>query len=148
MSYGLLSSLGLAACLAVASHPALAEAASASPGQAQARSDASAPQAAAETPALVPEAAAGMIVYIDPVTGALLSGPAPGAVSLQISPQEQNALRTSDQGLVAQANPIPGGGVKLDLQGRFQSPLLMTIDANGNVVMHHLGETSEPTNNN
>jgi hypothetical protein len=41
-------------------------------------------------------------------------------------------------------NPVPGGGVKLDLQGRFQSPLIGTIDANGKVKMHHRGEPPEP----
>ena len=39
---------------------------------------------------------------------------------------------------------MPGGGVKLDLQGRFQSPLIATVDENGKVRMQHLGEPAEP----
>jgi hypothetical protein len=35
---------------------------------------------------------------------------------------------------------VPGGGVKLDLQGRFQSPLVVTIDADGKVKMQHPGQ--------
>jgi hypothetical protein len=35
---------------------------------------------------------------------------------------------------------VPGGGVKVDLQGRFRSPLLVTIDANGKAKMQHLDE--------
>jgi len=38
-------------------------------------------------------------------------------------------------------SPVPGGGVKVDLHGRFQSPLIVTIDANGKVKTQHLGET-------
>jgi hypothetical protein len=39
--------------------------------------------------------------------------------------------------------PAPGGGVKVDLQGRFQSPLIATVDGNGKVRTQHLGETPE-----
>jgi hypothetical protein len=35
---------------------------------------------------------------------------------------------------------VPGGGVKVDLQGRFQSPLFAITDANGKVKMQHLHE--------
>jgi hypothetical protein len=38
----------------------------------------------------------------------------------------------------------PGGGVKVDLQGRFQSPLFATVDANGKIKVHHLRELPEP----
>lgn len=84
-----------------------------------------------------------MMIYIDPQTGAFLKEPAPGHVPLELSPQLQNALSTSDEGLVEIPSSVPGGGVKLDLQGRFQSPLFGTIDANGKLKMQHLNETSE-----
>jgi hypothetical protein len=35
---------------------------------------------------------------------------------------------------------VPGGGVKLDLQGRFHSPLAATIGPDGKLKMQHLGE--------
>jgi hypothetical protein len=107
----------------------------------------SAPSAAAP-PALggavgTPQGAPGFKVYIDPGTGRLLKEPAPGSVPLQLSPREQNARSTSQQGLTEVTSPTPGGGVKVDLQGRFRSPLIATIDANGKVRMQHLDETHE-----
>jgi hypothetical protein len=81
-----------------------------------------------------------MRIYLDPQTGAILQEPAPGALPLALTPQEQNALSTSHQGLTETPGPVPGGGVKVDLQGRFQSPVFGTVDADGNVEMHHLGE--------
>src|SRR5262245_57755342 len=72
-------------------------------------------------------AAAGMTVHVDPQTGALRREPAAGTAPLQLSPQLQNALSTSHQGLVETPSPVPGGGIKVDLQGRFQSPLMVTI---------------------
>jgi hypothetical protein len=39
---------------------------------------------------------------------------------------------------------VPGGGVRIDLQGRFQSPLIGTIGTDGKVKIEHLGEQHEP----
>jgi hypothetical protein len=91
----------------------------------------------------VPGGVSGMMIYIDPQTGAILKEPAPGTVPLQLTPQLQNALSTSHQGLVETPSSVPGDGVKVDLQGRFQSPLFVTIDAAGKVKMQHLDETPE-----
>ena len=133
------SLLGFSACFIVAVHPAFPEEGHLS-GQPQAGSGTSAPQPPAEKPAAIPEGASGMIIHIDPQTGKLRKAPAPGTVPLQLSPQERNAFSTSHQGLVEMLSSVPGGGVKLDLQGRFQSPLVVTIDPDGKVKMHHLGE--------
>jgi hypothetical protein len=92
-------------------------------------------------PAAVSAGAPGMTIHVDPQTGAILKEPAPGTVPLQLSPQLLNALSTSHQGLVETPSSVAGGGIKLDLQGRFQNPLIVTIDANGKVKMQHLGET-------
>jgi hypothetical protein len=95
------------------------------------------PQAASPAGA---QSAQGMKVYIDPRTGAILREPAPGTVPLQVSPADQNALSTSHEGLVEVPSSVPGAGVGLNLQGRFQSPLFATIDANGKVRVQHLNE--------
>jgi hypothetical protein len=87
-----------------------------------------------------PAAAGGMMVHIDPRTGAIQRDPAPGTQPLQLSPQLRNAVSTSHQGLVEVPGAAPGGGVKVDLQGRFQSPLVMTIDPDGKARTQHLGE--------
>jgi hypothetical protein len=130
--------------VAVAAQPAFpGENQSAPSGKTQTGSGASAPQQPAETLDAVPGGAHGMMIYIDPKTGALLKEPAPGTVPLQLSPQLQNALSTSHQGLVETPSSMPGGGVKVDLQGRFQSPLFVTIDAKGKVKMQHLDEAPE-----
>ena len=87
-----------------------------------------------------PSGAVGMVVHIDPQTGAVLSGPAPGSVPLFLSAEEQNAFSTSHQGLVEVPAAVPGGGFKLDLQGRFQSPLFVTVQPGGESNIQHLGE--------
>jgi len=136
----LTSLLAAGTCFAVAAQPAFpGESQPAPSGQTQAGSATSVSPQTAEAP--VP--ATGMTIYIDPNTGAILKEPAPGTVPLQLTPQLQNALSTSDRGLVEVPGSVPGGGVKLDLQGRFQSPLFATIDANGKIRIQHLPETQE-----
>jgi len=84
-----------------------------------------------------PSGTAGWKVYVDPQTGVIRDGPAPGTVPPPSSPQEQNASSTSSEGLVQVPSPVPGGGVGMDLQGRFQSRLIGTIGADGKVKIHH-----------
>lgn len=140
----LTSLLGAAACFAVAARPAFAGEGQPGPsGQTQTGPGTSVPQAPGEKPAAVPGGASGMMIYVDPQTGTFLKEPAPGHVPLELSPQLQNALSTSHEGLVEIPSSVPGGGFKLDLQGRFRSPLFGTIDANGKLKMQHLKETSE-----
>jgi hypothetical protein len=131
--------LAAGACFAVAAQPALAqEGPPAVSAQAQSGSSVSPPPA--EKPAAVPEGASGMKGFIDPQTGAIRPDPAPGTTPLELTPQERNAASTSHQDLVQVPSSEPGGGVKLDLRGRFQSPLMGTIDANGKLKMQHLGD--------
>jgi hypothetical protein len=94
----------------------------------------------------VPGGGSGMIIHIDPQTGVFRRQPAPGTVPLQISPQTLNALSTSHQGLVEVPSSAPGGGIRVDLQGRFQSPLFATVDRDGKVRIGHLheGPAAEP----
>lgn len=127
---------------AVAAAPAFAaDNESAPAGQTQTRSGARPEEPPAVTPATVPGGGSGVMIYIDPKTGRLLKEPAPGTVPLAVSPALDNARSTSHQGLVEVPSPVPGGGVEVDLQGRFQNPLIGTIDADGKVRMHHLHET-------
>jgi hypothetical protein len=129
----LTSLLGVAACSVVAMRPAF-------PGEATG-SGTSVAQPPAEKP--VPEGAAGMKIYIDPQTGAIRPDPAPGTAPLELTPQLRDAFSTSHQGLSEVQSSVPGGGFKLDLQGRFQSPLVVTIDADGKVKMQHPGQPPE-----
>ena len=118
---------GIAACFTAAAQPAPSDKDQPSPmerasGAAQAQSSGTAP---------------GMKVYVDPQTGAFLSEPPQGAAPPELSPAERNAFSTSHQGLSEEQNPIPGGGVRLNLQGRFQSPLTVTVGPDGKVTMQH-----------
>lgn len=63
------------------------------------------------------QAGEGMTVHIDPKTGKV-TPPPPGGEPPQ-SQSEKDATSTSGEGLKEQ--PIPGGGYKLDLKGRFQN---------------------------
>jgi len=105
--------IGAGACVLMAAQPALsADAPAPTPSTpAQTGAGASAPRP--------PE---GLTVHVDPKTGEFVSRPAPGTPPLSLTPEEQNAFSTSHQGLTEVPVAKPGGGYKLDLKGRFQSP--------------------------
>jgi hypothetical protein len=66
----------------------------------------------------------------------------PPTAPLVLSPAEQNAFSTSHQGLVEVPSPVSGGGVIVNLQGRFQQPLSATIDDAGRLTIRHLDPAS------
>jgi hypothetical protein len=72
-------------------------------------------------------AAAGMVVAIDPETGALTL-PTPEQM-LALTPQERTGLLRTTAGL--QAVRLPDGTVMLDLQGRFMEFAVVQLDAQG-----------------
>jgi hypothetical protein len=45
-----------------------------------------------------------------------------------------DAVSQSSEGLVQEKIQAPGGGYMVNLQGRFQNAMTMTVDAQGNVV--------------
>lgn len=100
-----------------------------------------APPASAQVGAQPP-----LTVHVDPQTGRVLGAPAPGTQPLELSAEIQNALSTSHEGLNEVPGTEPGGGMKLDLQGRFQSPLLATTDAQGRTRIRHLQLPTGPSN--
>src|SRR5262249_61385122 len=79
----------------------------------------------------------GMRVHIDPQTGRVTTTPGAG-IQMQLSPAEVNALSTSHHGLVEAVSPRQRGGVFINLQGRFQSPLVATVDEMGKVTIRPL----------
>jgi hypothetical protein len=117
----------IAACFAAGAQPAPSDKNQLSPAEHP-------PEGAQVEP---PGNASGMKVFIDPQTGAFLQEPATTGTPLELSPEDRNRLSTSHQGLVEEQNPVPGGGVRLDLQGRFRNPLTVTIGPDGNVTMQH-----------
>lgn len=140
----LTSLLGTGACLAVVAQPALpGDSRSPSPEQTQTEAGASVRQLPAEKPVAATAGTAGMMIHIDPQTGEILKEPVPGTMPLPLPPTLRSALSTSHQGLVETQSLVPGGGVKVDLQGRFQSPVFATIDVNGKLKLQHLHEMPE-----
>ncbi len=88
-----------------------------------------------ETTPGTPEGAAAMRVYSDPQTGKF-EVPT-GGPSVEEIESLGRAFSTSSQGLVETPSPVQGGGVKIDLQGRFRSPLVATQGANGKYSIQH-----------
>ena len=85
---------------------------------------------ALDTPASAP----GMKAYVDPQTGELLPERPP-----DLPPEPASAaLDHSTAGLVEV--PAPGGGSMIDLQGRFQSPLVATVAPDGTLRVRHADE--------
>lgn len=78
-----------------------------------------------------PEASAGYVVHIDEAGNIVESGEpiAPEAMTKDLT----DALNQSSAGLVQQASPVPGGGVMVNLQGRFQSGFVATVGADGSL---------------
>lgn len=83
-----------------------------------------------DTPAPQATEAAGFRVYLDPETGRFVPEPPAGAeVEPDVATAEAVSTRSVD--LVEQPSPVPGGGMMLDLQGRFQNAIEMSVDASG-----------------
>ena len=77
----------------------------------------------------------GMRAYADPRTGALRDTPPPGTTAPMPA-----AFSRSGAGLVE--TRAPGGGVMIELQGRFKSPLVATVAPDGTLHIDH-GQSGE-----
>jgi len=84
----------------------------------------------ATKPAQSPAFSQGQVLILD-ATGKIRPG-TPQMTELRAGLGE--ALSTSSEGLVEEKSPVQGGGVMVDLQGRFQNALTIEKDANGNVI--------------
>ncbi len=85
---------------------------------------------------------AGMRAFIDPETGQLTSRPPDTGPrqALSLSEEERNAASTSHQGFYEEV--VPGKGIKLNLQGRFQSNVFATVNAAGEVSVTHSNDAA------
>jgi hypothetical protein len=94
--------------------------------------------AAAERPeggpaAADPQGSTGLRVCVDPETGEFTVPPS----DVRAAEQSAAAFSTSHEGLVETSSPGPGGGVMVDLEGRFRSPLTATVGTDGKLKMYH-----------
>ena len=74
---------------------------------------------------------AGYVIHIDPATGNLVTD---GSSGLALDSNELNGLSTSSQGLTEVQSPVSGGGTFVNLEGRFQSTQMATVDEDGELV--------------
>jgi len=86
------------------------------------------PAAPQPMPVQAPVAAQGLRVYRDPQTGQL-GPPPPGIRPPELTAAELRMLNRSDKGL--QSRTLPGGGIAIDLQGRYRSMAMATVGADG-----------------
>jgi hypothetical protein len=83
----------------------------------------------------------GLRAYKDPRTGEFTDPP---ATEVETAAPSERALNRSHEGLMAVPNDVPGGGVRLDLQGRFRSHFIATKDSDGKVSIRCLPEHELP----
>jgi len=83
-----------------------------------------------------PENAPAIIVHIDPQTGRIITPPsAPSSGQVPQSPLDTSKKPLPD--LHQTLSPVPGGGVMIQLDERFRTPLTATVDADGKVRFEH-----------
>jgi hypothetical protein len=76
----------------------------------------------------MPAFAAGQILNLDP-SGKFSSAQHASDVQLILG----DAVSTSSEGLVQEKSRVAGGGIMVNLQGRFQNAMTMNVDAKGTV---------------
>ncbi len=91
------------------------------------------------SPAAVPAFAAGQILNLDP-DGKFT--PAQHAADVQLILGD--VASQSQEGLVEEKSPVQGGGVMVNLQGRFQNAMTMSVDANGQLSAPCVPAAEEP----
>jgi hypothetical protein len=93
--------------------------------------DSQSPTTASTSRVVTPSSQAGLILNIDPNTGAIVEQPVAGATKLAVPAQLASHMSTSDDGLIDEPNPSGGKGRYVNLQGRYQNAIVATVDANG-----------------
>lgn len=88
------------------------------------------PTSHASIGANAPAFAAGQVLVLD--SSGKISAGAPRAADLRAVLGD--AISTSGEGLVEEKSPVQGGGVMVNLQGRFQNAMTIEKDANGNIT--------------
>ena len=82
-----------------------------------------------------------MRVYRDPKTGKF-GVPPPSSAARRRAPTLQQALSRSHEGLEEVYSDTPGGGIYVDLKGRFLAPIVATKGPGGKVSVECLhGQT-------
>ena len=83
----------------------------------------------------------GIIVHIDPQTGRIITPPSTPPSGQVPQPPLETAKPPLPQPQET-LSPVPGGGVMIELDDRFRTPLTATIDADGKVRFEHKDSVS------
>lgn len=75
--------------------------------------------------------ASAMVLHVDPATGRYTETPQTSRELEELAAALGPAASTSGEGLVVEKSPVPGGGVMINLQGRFQNSAIAVVDAHG-----------------
>lgn len=137
-SFPLLAVLALA--LTWAAGPVFAEDAPATETESEIAQPA--PGAVEASEVTVPLSFGGLRIVVDQRTGRILTDPAAQTrLGLIVDPELLRRMDTSHEDLVEQSGPR--GGVMVNLQGRFMSPLVAVVNPDGSVQMDHATLASE-----
>lgn len=74
--------------------------------------------------------------YIDPDSGELVASPEGDVRAVEAS-TVPSTLSTSVEGLEEEPSPVPGGGMMIDLKGRFSKPLSATVEDSDKPKIEH-----------
>ena len=75
----------------------------------------------------------GMIVHIDPLTGEIISEPSEHTKV----PLSAETERVAVHELIEVPSPVAGGGIMVELNGQFETPLSATVDPFGKITVKH-----------
>jgi hypothetical protein len=115
------------------------------PEVSEAVTDKSSPENIEKEPTLSPAGSSRLKVYRDPETGEFLDSP-PERLPAEIQRADEESISTSHEGL--REVDMPGGGVMIDLKGRFRHYQTATKDADGNIIIRCTPEVPAPKGNN
>jgi hypothetical protein len=92
-----------------------------------------------------PKISAGFKAYVDPVTGGRVTGEGVARPDDAMPTLELDATHsTSARGLREIVSPEPGGGVSVDLEGRFRVPLKATVTPEQRPSIQHRDAPEAP----
>jgi len=95
--------------------------------------DSHSPTTASTSRVVAPSSQAGLILNIDPTTGAIVEQPVAGATKLAVPAELASHMTTSDEGLIEKPNPSGGKGFYVNMEGRYQNAMVGSV-ANGKLA--------------
>ena len=82
--------------------------------------------------------------YVDPDTGELISRPVQKELDEGDAAQPSTLGGPNEESLEIEPSPVEGGGIMVDLKGRFQNPIKANVDGKGDArIDHSNGEKTE-----